>query len=223
MLVLIPALTLAGGMAGSATSRNPRLSIGVNLGLTNAVSYGCWAIVHHNAAAPEFFGGLLYPYCFGFYTRGTALNVALTYHRSSSANQNAPNTVGDNRWHHYFETYNGSIFRQYVDGVKTDTDVAFAGPLTNQLTAISVAATYWDDVRLYNRALSGTEVNAIFAGRGADEVWRGLVARWRGVNRQNGVTLANGTRIIDLSGNANHAYASNSPATSASVVTWRKQ
>ncbi len=81
-------------------------------------------------------------------------------------------TVTDGQWHHLVGTWDGTTVRLYVDGVSDATPAAFSGSLASGKTnpvfigADDLADTgtqdYFrgaiDEVRLYNRALSASEV-----------------------------------------------------------------
>jgi hypothetical protein len=75
--------------------------------------------------------------------------------------------VNDGSWHHVVATWDGSTKYMYVDGV-LDTTLAFTGPLANNSYDLAIGENlemtgrYWDglidEVAVYNRALSATEV-----------------------------------------------------------------
>jgi hypothetical protein len=83
------------------------------------------------------------------------------------------------KWHQAVATWNGSTISLYVDGVSDATAVSFSGSLrTNQTNSLTIGAddaaigagstplNYFngtiDDVRIYNRALSATEVANLY-------------------------------------------------------------
>jgi hypothetical protein len=73
----------------------------------------------------------------------------------------------DNNWHFLSFTYDGAMLRAYIDGVETGT-LAVTGALsTGGSTNIGNYSTYYanasiDDVRVYNRALSSTEIKQLY-------------------------------------------------------------
>lgn len=81
----------------------------------------------------------------------------------------APN---DGRWHHFVGTWDGTTMRMYMDGVEgdnapyTNTLVSSEYPLHIGRNAPPTGAEYFpgslDDVRVYNRALSATEVKQLY-------------------------------------------------------------
>jgi hypothetical protein len=79
---------------------------------------------------------------------------------------------GNSAWHHLCGTWNGSALTLYVDGVSVGTTpqtadaVSGANPFVigrNAAAADGFFAGSVDDVRVYNRALSATEVAALAA------------------------------------------------------------
>ncbi len=97
---------------------------------------------------------------------GTNKPVAQVY--LSNAEQNAPGTgaVPLNTWTHLASTYDGTTLRLYVNGVQVGTK-AISGSLLNTPNPLTIGGNaVWseffsgqiDEVRLYNRALSATEI-----------------------------------------------------------------
>ena len=81
--------------------------------------------------------------------------------------------VVDTNWHFYTLTYNGVFLALYIDGARQGGDLAVAvGAITDyplRIGAQSKALTRYfngliDDVRIYNRALSLDEIQAIYGG-----------------------------------------------------------
>jgi hypothetical protein len=100
----------------------------------------------------------------------------------------APNTVGskvtvqDDQWHHVAGTLSkgesGLIYNIYVDGKLDNTGTGPATGLAATSQAWAIGARYdgtygyrglLEDVRIYDRALSPSEVQAIYAERGHGE------------------------------------------------------
>ncbi len=84
-------------------------------------------------------------------------------------------SVDDGAWHHLAGTYDGSNIRVYVDGVLQGT-TAFSQPILYSGSSaaetvrlgqhVGEALSYFqgsiDDARIYNRALTAQEINAIY-------------------------------------------------------------
>jgi chitodextrinase len=97
-----------------------------------------------------------------FYKNGGAPNY---YWVESSAN------VNDGVWHKVAGTYDGTSLKVYVDGVLSGTSTAPGVTLSSTSNALEIGghcngnAYIWsgavDDVRVYNRALSASEVAAL--------------------------------------------------------------
>ncbi|MFC1792693.1 LamG domain-containing protein, partial [Planctomycetota bacterium] len=82
--------------------------------------------------------------------------------------------VDDSHWHHLAGIYNGTTIYQYVDG-----ELDAAGPARGTINLDSgpvylgksskFSSDEWngliDDVRIYNQALSATEIKALYNGR----------------------------------------------------------
>lgn len=93
---------------------------------------------------------------------------------------------GERFWHHYAGTWDGSAMRVYLDGIEVPSaQVAFSGPLQDGDNIIVLGGqwenginptgnitnnsdTAMDDVRIYTRALSASEILSLSSGsRGA--------------------------------------------------------
>jgi hypothetical protein len=116
-----------------------------------------------------------------------------------------------NQWYHMVVTFDGSETTNntkiYLNGV-LDNQGTWAldyVPQTSASTKIGGGA-YWldgslDDVRIYNRALSATEIEQLYEGRFNDTT--GLVGHWKMDEMANG-TCPGGLDVCDHSGNENH-------------------
>ena len=82
---------------------------------------------------------------------------------------NGTSAINDGKWHLVTGTYDGANMRIYVDGVQQNSLVA-SGAITSGVTSVQIgsrsSASDWpgsiDDVRIYNRALSATEVQLLY-------------------------------------------------------------
>ncbi len=94
-------------------------------------------------------------------------------------------TIGSD-WKHVAATYDGSSAVLYIDGTAEDTDAHGVGNLDTNNHIVSIGARqsgsgdydlefdgYIDDVRVYNRALSSTEVTELANGNHTTAIWDG--------------------------------------------------
>jgi hypothetical protein len=82
--------------------------------------------------------------------------------------------ASDNNWHHLAMVADGSLLHLYVDGVEQGSAAAIGGTIdvsnggigyiVSSPTSRYLTGTV-DDVRIYNRALSGAEVQSLAGGQ----------------------------------------------------------
>jgi len=104
-----------------------------------------------------------------------------------------------NRWHHYAITYDRHFVRFYYDGVCFGTNALNDWTFRPNTSALRLGcdtpglAEYFngklDEIRIYNRALSGTEVAQLYALGGG--VVNAVVSNVRALQRQ-------GTKLVDI-------------------------
>ena len=100
------------------------------------------------------------------YIQGSTGRAAFTNYSSAGAVSSA--SVADNKWHMIVGTTVGSLMTLYVDG-------AFAASVTEPTDTLSTGSVYFardsigaylsftiNDARIYNRALSATEVKSLY-------------------------------------------------------------
>jgi hypothetical protein len=117
-----------------------------------------------------------------------------------------------NAWHHIAVAVNGTTVETYTDGTLDNT--CTSGDGSYDITALRLGADglsfiggldhmsgRLDDVRIYNRALSATEIEQLYEGRFTDTT--GLVGHWKMDEGTDG-TCAGGLDVCDHSGNENH-------------------
>ena len=89
-------------------------------------------------------------------------------------NYNVTLSVGD--WHHIAGTYNGTYIKLYLDGTQQGGDLAASGTGSGITDGFSLASTangyvfgsiMLDDVAVFNRALSGSEIASIYDSGGS--------------------------------------------------------
>ena len=101
---------------------------------------------------------------------------------------NGPNTtisVNDNFWHHVCGTYDGQMIRTYIDGV-LDVEAPYSGLINTSTYPIQIAGIpgeltgltsgrQWDgvldEIRVYNYALSETEIRALTVRARRSRLW----------------------------------------------------
>lgn len=111
-------------------------------------------------------------------------------------------------WTFVAMVYDGSNKRLYFDAVQDATEAQTGNIVTSAdtvtIASINVSGTprrEWDglidDVRIYNRALSLAELQTMFALKGRDRIFRGLVNRWRMAERGEGQTATVASSVRD--------------------------
>ena len=102
-----------------------------------------------------------------FYNSASQVRFFVNHYANRVAYANFSNPT---EWHHFVGTYDGSTVRIYVDGVE-GTQGAFLGSIianTNNLTIGRIFEDTYnikaliDDVRIYERALSAIEIQALY-------------------------------------------------------------
>ncbi len=134
--------------------------------------------------------------------------------------------LADNSWHHVVATYNGSFVNIYSDGVSVMTPVAQSGSIDNPAATslrigTQLSTRYFigtiDEVRVYNRALSATEVQSLYDLGASDKV-NSSVSQNQGTGRLDSglagywkLDDASGTTATDSSVNANNGTLTGGP------------
>ncbi len=127
-------------------------------------------------------------------------------------------TIDDGTWHHLAGTYDGVRVRLYVNGIE-ENSAALAGVTLSSNTRPFDIGGYCnnhggyfgngliDDVRVYNRALSASEIEVIAKGRlkydSLTTPGNGLVGYWPLDDSPDG-TSGDGDTFVDRSGNGNN-------------------
>lgn len=141
------------------------------------------------------------------------------------------NQLPQNQWVLVTATYDGSVFKIYLDGT-VDNSAVQTATIDNQVTdrriggqvkSFSQSSRYWsgqlDDVRIYNRALSADEVKALYDGtKGShinvtrtDRLTDGLVGHW---TFDGPHMLQN---VADVSGQGNHGNLQGQTSTTTAI------
>lgn len=102
---------------------------------------------------------------FGIFQEQNNVGLAI----SLPSTNNAKGQIVYGEWHHFAGTYDGSTIRAYIDGSLAE-EKSWPGnisDLNRVLTFGYFNNSYWegylDDVRIYNRKLSTTEIEALYA------------------------------------------------------------
>jgi hypothetical protein len=131
-------------------------------------------------------------------------------------------------WHHLAGTYDGETMLLYVDGAQVNSNTSPSGVMrkaSGQSLYIGEGQAYpnrrfvgqIDDVRIYNRALSASEIQSLALSRSRLLITDGLVGWWKLDDGINGET-AGGATARDSSGNGNTGTPTNGPIWKASQV-----
>ncbi len=171
------------------------------------------AIISHfnNDAAGDFALSITSGYAVSFLNNRTGGNDP------TGESETSANTITRNKWTHIVATWDGSVNKIYVDSLSKSFSSSAWGDwgTESNLGRLANLSSYFyrgamDDVRVYNRALSATEVHSLYmqgqANLGATQNPRpnaetidsGLVGYWT-FNNQD---MLNG-KALDKSGNGN--------------------
>ncbi|MDD5398799.1 MAG: cohesin domain-containing protein, partial [Dehalococcoidia bacterium] len=115
------------------------------------------------------------PYALFHDYSGLSPTVRLTKDNSWTGLISAGATTDFKQWHHLGVTWDGRDVKFYVDGVLKDTQT-WQGPLPNSAASLLIGCDppglteyfrgMMDDLRIYNYALSDSEVQAVYSGAG---------------------------------------------------------
>ena len=147
----------------------------------------------------------------------------------ASGEQSVTRAVSSSVWAHVAGTRSGTAFRVYVDGVSTLGTFPIPSPITRNKVAVAVmnrltpggyADGRMEDVRVFNRLLSPTEVAILWAGYrgplGGEVLWLPMDGA-RAIAHFDGATLVAATNYLnDMSGNGNHGDPAGNPLGRAS-------
>ncbi len=139
-----------------------------------------------------------------------------------------------NNWYHLLcvVTSTGYIFYWNGEQIATGT-YASSTPLlydsnhhihfaaTGQTSSNSFYSGLLDDIRIYNRVLSASEIRTIYRAKGADNILIGLKGRWMFNERRDGETATDANTIKDTSGNNNHGTPCGSPVYRTTIIRKR--
>jgi hypothetical protein len=168
----------------------------------------------------------------GYYLAATsATAVKFTVHYNDAAYVSPTYTLPIGQWVHLVGIYDGSMVRIYANGVEQGTGVAGPSSIDDTATTKKLfigsnngSDSYWngliDDVRIYNRALSQTEITALYneydPSVQVSDLQRGLVGQWKmdgnakdSTPNANDGTVTGASPTTDRKGQMNKAYSFN--------------
>lgn len=146
------------------------------------------------------------------------------YNSGYGFNISSDTSVNDGSWHHVAFTRNGTTGTLYIDGaaakIATSTvkDILAVRDFAigiDRRDSVSYFSGSIDDARVYNRALSETEIADLYKGSQADST--GLVGHWN-------LNEGSGTTANDLSGNSNTGtisgavFSTDTPAATCKIL-----
>jgi hypothetical protein len=115
------------------------------------------------------------------YRLGGGIEVIFFKDDVTPNNATSATNVADGNWHLTTVTWDGTTIRAYVDGVADGTPKSFSGTLNSAANGISIGLHSWmtggtdfvgvmDDVRIYSRALSASDVAELYNDGGGSAV-----------------------------------------------------
>ncbi len=147
-------------------------------------------------------------------------------------------SINDNTWHNIVYVLQGTTLKIYIDNVLDKQATGISAPLSwagarlvgcrNDLvmTTATNYAGLFDDMLIYNRALTVTEVGQVFTGNcSTPDISTGLVARYDFTGNANDLsgsgnngTVTGATLVADRFGNANSAYSFNGTTDNINIL-----
>lgn len=134
--------------------------------------------------------------------------------------------LGTSVWHHIVYTYDTTNIRGYLDGSSIVTPTAASGNGTNASTtdrfligtykfgdggAFNLNNALWDDVGIFNKALTDAEVVSLYLTENLLGYWKCNEASWNGTTNE----------VVDSSGNSKHGVASGNATTTTGGILGR--
>lgn len=179
--------------------------------------------LHHNANLFRSEAFLLHfdcPYAFYLMASDGSNSGYLKWDTDVTCNQ---------EWQHLAATWSNPVIgdgkmRLYINGKKQKKDLSFTGGKDKQLASlrslligrkfnegIQFHQGLLEDARFYARALSNSEILAIYAMSGSDQITNGLLWQFKLNESPPGTRADENQPALDSSANANHAIAHGDP------------
>jgi hypothetical protein len=106
-----------------------------------------------------------------------------TYPNANCVHINGSTNINDGQWHHVVGVFDGDMIYVYVDGIEDGSESFVSGYIETSLDNLQIGANsdegrYWegliDNVRLYDKALTSTEIIDLYTAENPD-----LVGWWK--------------------------------------------
>jgi hypothetical protein len=137
----------------------------------------------------------------GIYRNNTTNHLYLRVDTSAGANQTSTtelSNVLDGTWHHVAYTLDNGVMKGYLDGalINDSTYSHGTGFATSGATDLDfgIIGAYYDEIRVYSRALSGTDIQTLYDSAGSGDYNTSLALHWK-------LDETSGTTANDASGN----------------------
>ena len=146
-----------------------------SLSLTQAITIAAWTFMAPNASGEMAivskgrWGANDLPYEL---TEEAGAVIFWQFYDNEGRDMCAPQSPPENEWHHLAATYDGQIFKCYIDGILAD-EAAYAGTMPENSSAVTIGrrsggGTFFngmiDEVVIYNRALPEEEIEIAMLG-----------------------------------------------------------
>lgn len=137
-----------------------------------------------------------------------------------------------NQWYHMGFVYDGSNVIFYRDGAQNGSSAQSGTIDTSGSVECRIADNPGptrkemngcvEDCRIYTRALSAAEIQTIYAARGHDSIYDGLLHRWTINDGVAGTTASGSDSVKDIVGGF-HGTPAGTPTYTASELTFRRR
>ena len=167
-----PTWTTGGALSLDGVNDWVNAGTGASLNPSNAITISAWVNLRRLSAFQKIVArhNTILKYAFGI--DGT--NKLVLQINSGSTSAVFGNTaLSANTWYHVVGTWDGSNMKLYLNGVSDAAPVAKTGTMASDSETVSIGARangsqhflngFLDDLRIYNRALSATEVQSLYA------------------------------------------------------------